>query len=108
MITSSSQHHSLIILIHRRSARTECLNLLRLVDRVRDSGLVHDINFARCSSRVPSPIPLSTASFTATTISAASPPTAFVQDFLLNRGRKPYVDAVLHGAQHDRRWKTRL
>ncbi len=40
------QHQGLIILIRRHSARTECINILRLIERAGASGLAGNINFA--------------------------------------------------------------
>ena len=46
LANAQQQHHGLIILIRRRSARTECINVLRLIDRASESGLAGNINFA--------------------------------------------------------------
>ncbi len=46
LANAQRQHHGLIILIRRRSAQTECINVLRLIDRASESGLVGNINFA--------------------------------------------------------------
>jgi predicted nuclease of predicted toxin-antitoxin system len=45
LANAQRQHHGLIILI-RRSAHTECINILRLIDRAGQSGLAGNINFA--------------------------------------------------------------
>lgn len=39
-------HCGLIILIRRHSGRTECMNVLRLIERAGESGLTGNINFA--------------------------------------------------------------
>lgn len=39
-------HHGLIILIRRHSGRTECMNVLRLIERAGETGLTSNINFA--------------------------------------------------------------
>ncbi|MEP6811260.1 MAG: DUF5615 family PIN-like protein [Chthoniobacterales bacterium] len=45
-LAARQPHHGLIILIRRHSARTECMNVLRLVERAGESGLAGNINFA--------------------------------------------------------------
>lgn len=45
-LASTQQHHGLIILIRRRSAQTESINVLRLIERAGESGLAGNINFA--------------------------------------------------------------
>ncbi|MBA3385523.1 MAG: DUF5615 family PIN-like protein [Chthoniobacterales bacterium] len=45
-LSAQQLHHGLIILIRRRSARTECINILRLLDRAGESGIANNINFA--------------------------------------------------------------
>lgn len=45
-LASQQAHHGLIILIRRHAARTECTNVLRLIERAGESGLSGNINFA--------------------------------------------------------------
>jgi hypothetical protein len=46
LASQEQSHHGLIILIRRHSARAECINVLRLLDRAGESGLAGNINFA--------------------------------------------------------------
>ncbi len=46
LASDQPQHRGLIILIRRRNAQTECINVLRLIERAGESGLAGNINFA--------------------------------------------------------------
>ncbi len=45
-LAAQLQHHGLIILLRRRTARNECINLLRLLEQAGPAGLAGNINFA--------------------------------------------------------------
>ena len=45
-LAAQQAHCGLIILVRRHAARTECTNVLRLIERAGESGLAANINFA--------------------------------------------------------------
>ncbi len=45
-LAAQRQHRGLVILIRRRTARNECINLLRLLEQAGPAGLAGNINFA--------------------------------------------------------------